>query len=336
MQPGTELSGRWSGIRLVVEACLGRGANGAVYLVRTSSGRAALKVCNTSADAALEWAVLTEVHGAGVDAFPKPIAMDDGPTEAPFFYVMEWIDGISLRRVAERGQWSVLQAAVAHIVETLTALHGVGKAFCDVKPENILVTAPDGHRVRFVDVGGVTPFGRSVRQFTPQTDRAYFGLGSRKAEPAYDLFALVLALLSLRAGSPPADLVAADTEARRRWLTRELSRFPIPSARTVMAQVLDGRITDMRAFRAAWLCLPPQPVHRRQSPSRKGGGTANAVPHQPAGPNRTAAAPHSRGNASARTRKLRSSQWDWTEWLMWLTVASAVGVSVVAWLIVLQ
>ncbi|MCL6548278.1 MAG: phosphotransferase, partial [Alicyclobacillus sp.] len=189
VREGSVVCGKWTGIRIQVERALGAGANGAVYLVRTPKGRAAMKVCPNSADLALEWGLISRL-GPRISVFPKPMLADD-EAHPPHrsFYVMEWIEGSPLQdllRAAGPPEWARLMEAVAC---GLADVHRLGYAFCDVKPENILVTpdtATGSSAIRFVDVGGVTEFGRSVRQFTPYYDRAFWGLGTRRADPAYD------------------------------------------------------------------------------------------------------------------------------------------------------
>src|SRR5699024_6538628 len=39
--------------------------------------------------------------------------------------------------------------------------------------------------------------GRAIKEYTEFYDRGYWGLGSRKAEPSYDLFALVMVFLNI-------------------------------------------------------------------------------------------------------------------------------------------
>ena len=38
--------------------------------------------------------------------------------------------------------------------------------------------------------------GRAIKEFTEFYDRGYWGLGSRKADPAYDLFAVAMIMIN--------------------------------------------------------------------------------------------------------------------------------------------
>lgn len=263
MKPGLKVQGKWSGVAFEVESLLGVGANGSVYLVKTPYGRAAMKVCSTSADAALEWSVLTTVHKAGADAFPKPMVMDDGPPEAPFFYVMEWIDGEPLTRVIERHQWPQVKSAVEQILAALMKLHHTGHSFCDLKPDNILVTNLPGSTIRFVDVGGVTAFGRAVRQYTPQTDRAYYGFGTRKSEVLYDLAALALSVLLTWQRADVKSTARMSIEERRRWIERVIATFPNRSAGRLFQLALSGDVPNAESFLSEWKQVDRQVVASR-------------------------------------------------------------------------
>ena len=51
-------------------------------------------------------------------------------------------------------------------------------------------------KIRCIDVGGTTIQGRAIKEFTEFYDRGYWGLGTRKAEPSYDLFAVGMILIN--------------------------------------------------------------------------------------------------------------------------------------------
>ena len=77
----------------------------------------------------------------------------------------------------------------------LDKLHENGWVFGDLKPENLIVTGPPP-KIRCIDVGGTTIQGRAIKEFTEFYDRGYWGLGSRKAEPTYDLFAVAMIMIN--------------------------------------------------------------------------------------------------------------------------------------------
>ncbi|WP_217349575.1 phosphoribosylaminoimidazolesuccinocarboxamide synthase [Herbaspirillum sp. VT-16-41] len=74
-------------------------------------------------------------------------------------------------------------------------MHKAGWVFGDLKPDNLIVTGPPS-KIRSIDVGGTTIQGRAIKEFTEFYDRGYWGLGTRKADPAYDLFAAAMIIIN--------------------------------------------------------------------------------------------------------------------------------------------
>lgn len=313
LKEGTRIAGKWTGAIFQIEQPLGIGANGEVYLVRSSNGRAAMKVCERSADIALEWALLEKLSPSS-PVFPKPMLIDD---EAPrtFFYVMEWIPGEPLHRVLPRLDIKSFGTAVEQVLRALVDLHATGHAFCDIKPENILVSTSPSVRVRFVDVGGVTPFSRSVRQFTPYYDRAFWGLGTRRADAAYDLIACALVILLCMCGQPPASIVNRSPSERKVWLGKTLKKFPYAAFTPLLQDVLNGKVSNFQQFCEDWKRqLKPVVQHRPKTP---------AVSRQ-----MQASAPRSSRSVALRQARTRR---DWTEWVMWFSLGTAATVTLTAW-----
>ncbi|RIV18389.1 hypothetical protein D2Q93_14025 [Alicyclobacillaceae bacterium I2511] len=303
---GQQVCGKWQGQCWSVRRTLGEGTTGRVYLASSAGNSVAIKVCPRSADAALEWSILTGVHPQGGPLlFPTPLWIDDGPPVAPFFYAMEVVTGQPLADTWQTAAGSLRQGIVQQIGAGLHHLHQQGYIFGDFKPENILVDLGPPLQVRFVDVGGVTSCGRSVRQFTPQFDRAFWGLGSRRAEPTYDIAAFAITLLILETGSPPSEIYAQRPEQRRLWLTRQKACLSQSLAQTV-GQGLAGSVSNAEKFTA--LCTRAMTgLSGVQGMSRS--------------PQATALPPQRRPFMAK----------DWTEWLMWLSLVAVVSVTVVAW-----
>jgi serine/threonine protein kinase len=140
MQSGTVFTGKWTGQSFKIAKCLGEGANGAVYFAYSEHGYGALKFCQQASDAALEWNILEQVSKVQA-SFPRPILIDDWekPSGTTYFYVMEWVSGKPLDQSVQQLDASLYYQAVEKIVLGLSALHAAGMAFCDIKPQNILV-----------------------------------------------------------------------------------------------------------------------------------------------------------------------------------------------------
>lgn len=335
---GFRFTAKWSGTPMVVEDMLGEGANGAVYRVRTPLGKAAMKVCTSSSDIAMEWSLLTSL-GQGASAFPKPMLIDDGPAEAPFFYVMEWIPGISLHRVMENRDFGTAVKAFEAIIRALTNLHAAGYAFCDLKPENVMVThAPSGVAIRFVDVGGVTKFGRPVRQYTPLCDRAFFGMGSRKAEPSYDLYALLLGLASSSLSGQSRNLAKEDPLRRRRIVLQSMREFPVEGIEMMFADLEQHNIHDAFELWQAWNLLPERArrVRLNSSRRRKSGASSARVQWTSATPGTSRQSTTATSSTFGTPRPHtyggpRGRKTDWTEWVMWVSLGSAGVTCLAAW-----
>ncbi len=176
--------------------------------------------------------------------------------------------------------------------------------------------------VRFVDVGGITPFGRSVRQFTPTVDRAFWGLGSRTADPLYDLMAVALSLLQLEQPLP-ADLHRLTPDERKRWLAKALKRYPGIHRAKVLSDVLSGKTDTAGAFGRRW-----QEAWQRDRVRKRCPRTTVATP--PASPKAGAAAGTQQSGAASVRQHPRKPKRDWSEWLMWYSLSLAVIVTGVA------
>lgn len=193
---GTVIQGKWNKNTYNVERLLGEGANGKVYLVRRAKNLYALKIGFDPLDHQSEVNALKTLSDSSTSFRGFLLEADnfvwDGH-DYPFC-VIRYIRGKSIREhLKQRGpDW--LPLIGLHLLRKLTELHAQGFVFGDLKPENILVG--DYGDVELIDFGGVTPKGRSVKQFTEVFDRGFWSGGSRTADEAYDLFAFAVLLLN--------------------------------------------------------------------------------------------------------------------------------------------
>jgi len=196
-KPGDLIKGKWTGHVWRIEREIGRGANGVVYLVTGAVGRAALKFAD-SASVASETNALTALERVrGTSPGPFFIEADDlekKETVYPFF-LMEFIDGPMLHTFikGKKEEWAII--LLIWLLAFLESLHRLGYVMGDLKPENFIVT--NKKKIRAVDVGGITKFGRSIKEYTMLYDRAAWQAGTRKAEPAYDLFGAAVLTVAL-------------------------------------------------------------------------------------------------------------------------------------------
>ncbi|WP_042453887.1 protein kinase domain-containing protein [Neobacillus dielmonensis] len=198
VQPGTAVVGKWHNNQYTILKELGYGANGVVYLVKYGSRHAALKMSDNSMSITSEVNVLksfAKVQGTSLG--PSLLDVDDWQTGGTkvSFYVMEYIQGPDLLSFLLQKGKSWMPVVFLQLLNDLAQLHDNGWVFGDLKPENLIVTGPPP-AVRCIDVGGTTIQGRAIKEFTEFYDRGYWGLGSRKAEPTYDLFACAMIMIN--------------------------------------------------------------------------------------------------------------------------------------------
>ncbi len=198
VKPGTIIEGKWHKHRYIILKELGFGANGIVYLAQRQQEYVALKMSDNGMSITSEVNVLksfAKVQGSALG--PSLLDVDDWEHSKGriSFYVMEYIQGPDFMSFIEQKGPSWLPVLILQLLSDLEKLHESGWVFGDLKPENLIVTGPSP-RIRCIDVGGTTIKGRAIKEYTEFFDRGYWGLGSRKAEPSYDLFAVAMIMIN--------------------------------------------------------------------------------------------------------------------------------------------
>lgn len=196
---GTVIEGKWHRQQYKIIRRLGVGATGIVYLARHNNKYVALKMSEHGMSVTSEVNVLKSLKKVqGSFLGPSLLDVDDWMRKERNipFYVMEYIHGPDLLTfVKEKGHdWTIV--LILQLLTDLQHLHQIGWIFGDLKPENLIVTGPPP-RIRCIDVGGTTMQGRAIKEYTEFFDRGYWRLGTRKAEPAYDLFAVAMIMINL-------------------------------------------------------------------------------------------------------------------------------------------
>ena len=195
---GTVIEGKWHHHRYTIVKQLGFGATGVVYLARNANQFVALKMSDNGMSVTSEVNVLKSFAKVQGDCLgPSLLDVDDWiqPNGIISFYVMEYIQGPDLLSFIQQKGASWIEVLIQQLLSDLQQLHENGWVFGDLKPDNLIVTGPP-HRIRCIDVGGTTIQGRAIKEFTEFFDRGYWGLGSRKADPGYDLFAVAMILMN--------------------------------------------------------------------------------------------------------------------------------------------
>ncbi|WP_462411316.1 protein kinase domain-containing protein [Neobacillus sp. Marseille-QA0830] len=312
IKPGTVVAGKWHHNQYTMVKELGYGANGVVYLVKYGSRQAALKMSDNSMSITSEVNVLksfAKVQGSSLG--PSLLDVDDWQTgtEKFSFYVMEYLQGPDLLSFLQQKGKSWLPVVFLQLLNDLAQLHENGWVFGDLKPENLIVTGPPP-AVRCIDVGGTTIQGRAIKEFTEFYDRGYWGLGSRKAEPSYDLFACAMIMINTAYPNRFAKQkggMAQLTEALRQ--KQELHPYE-----KVITRALEGRYLSAKQMRQDLLQIitkretAGQPATSGAS-ARPGGGAnsprgtgVNQKPNRPG----TASQPPSR---QAYRKKKKKGNW---------------------------
>jgi predicted Ser/Thr protein kinase len=195
---GTVITGKWYSNKYRIIKELGYGANGIVYLATWKNTHVALKMSDNGMSITSEVNVLksfAKVQGSALG--PSLLDVDDWKTSQGqiSFYVMEYIQGPDLLTFIQQKGKSWTTVLFLQLLNDLNKLHDNGWVFGDLKPENLIVTGPTP-RIRCIDVGGTTIQGRAIKEFTEFYDRGYWGLGSRKADRGYDLFAVAMIMIN--------------------------------------------------------------------------------------------------------------------------------------------
>ncbi|MEH7074857.1 serine/threonine protein kinase [Neobacillus drentensis] len=199
VSPGTVISGKWHFNKYMIIKELGFGANGVVYLAKHNNTQVALKMSDNGMSITSEVNVLKSL--AKVQGTPSlgPSLLDVDDWQSPqgliSFYVMEYIQGPDFLSFLQQKGRSWTSVLFLQLLNDLDKLHENGWVFGDLKPENLIVTGPPP-KIRCIDVGGTTIQGRAIKEFTEFYDRGYWGLGSRKAEPSYDLFSVAMIMIN--------------------------------------------------------------------------------------------------------------------------------------------
>lgn len=200
IQPGTVIKGKWHKKSYIVKKRLGQGAVGTVYLCEAGGRQAALKISDQGTSMTVEVNVLKALQKVqGSHLGPYLLDVDDWQTargRTYSFYVMEYLQGESIASFMKRNGSEWTGVFMLQLLEDLGKLHQSGWVFGDLKTENLIVVSSPS-RIRWVDVGGTTQIGRAIKEYTEFYDRGYWGLGTRRAEPSYDLFALVMVFLTV-------------------------------------------------------------------------------------------------------------------------------------------
>jgi serine/threonine-protein kinase len=248
--------------RYEVQAPLGRGGMGAVYLVRDRQldELVALKLLTLDSERAVE-RFRREVRLARRVTHPNVARTHDlGDHQGTHFLTMEYVRGNALDRVLENGALPAQRAVdiATQIAAGLEAAHAAGVIHRDLKPANVLI-ADDG-RVVITDFGIARPARDDTHTHetgalvgTPHYMAPEQVLG-RPVDARTDVYALGIILFELLTGRLPFDadtpIAAALVRTQDAPLDpRSLASVPDPLAELVLRCL--AREPEARPPRAA-------------------------------------------------------------------------------------
>ncbi|MGY4691870.1 protein kinase domain-containing protein [Salibacterium sp. K-3] len=285
LAPGTAWTGKWNQNPYKIIRKLGKGANGAVYLADTRTGPKAVKIGENKMSLTSEVNVLrafSKVRGNVLG--PELLDVDDliWRGEVYPFFCMEYLKGETLLDFARKRGTEWIPVFMVQLLGDLDRLHQEGWIFGDLKSDNLIITGPPS-RVRWFDVGGTTRQGRAVKEYTEFYDRGSWGLGDRKAEPSYDLFAAAMIFMETeyprRFKKPPG----ASAEKTMALLRRYIKHSPaLADYQNVLLRALKGDYPNAQIMKKDLIYTiekqtsrkPPEPPSRKQksgtpAPSRR-------------------------------------------------------------------
>ena len=154
---------------------------------------------------------LREARVVGQLSHPNIITLHDmgidESSQTPYL-VMEFIDGMPLNRILEKGTLPLPRASamVGHAAEALEVAHRRGVIHGDVKPANILITM-DG-RIKLTDFGMARVARREARDSALLGTPAYWcpeQIMGRPQDARSDIFSLGVVLYEIVTGKRPFD-----------------------------------------------------------------------------------------------------------------------------------
>jgi YVTN family beta-propeller protein len=270
LQRGAELAG------YRIEALLGRGGMGVVYLAEQLrlKRRVALKLLapELAADARFRERFLGESELAASLDHPNVVPIfDAGEADGLLYIAMRYVEGTDLGTLlAQEGplQPERAVAIVGAVAAGLDAAHARGLVHRDVKPANVLL-AQDGH-VYLADFGLTRSAQEGVPEEKPHLSGTLEYLAPEQIEgdppdPSADLYSLGCVLYHTLAGQPP---YAKRTQMELLWAHFNEDPPSLHAQRPELPEAIDPVIAT---------ALAKEPAERYQSGHELATATAQAL-----------------------------------------------------------
>ncbi len=165
------------------------------------------------------------------------------------YYVMEYIDGMDLKRKlecsGEKLPWNVLQSIFAQVISALREVHSHGMIHCDISTDNIFV--PNYGQVKLIDFGAVKSVMNTKssvillkRGFAPPEQLSAQG----KLGPWTDIYALAVTIYRAYTGQMPPAAEERLLQDRTLWPTELGLPLPSPKWEYALQKAMSLRISD--------------------------------------------------------------------------------------------
>jgi serine/threonine protein kinase len=244
-QPSDSLLGKVLDAKYELMARLGTGATGTVYRARRLhiGDEVAIKILSQDyvlADSALE-RFRREARSAAMIRHPNVVSIHDfceSEPGAPAYIVMELVRGVSLRELLQQeGRLSAARAValMGDICSGVGVAHRQGVVHRDLKPDNIIVTAPEfeGERetAKVVDFG-IAKLRDTTAEFKLTKTGSLVGtpfymspeqLHGETLDARSDVYSLGAMLYEMLAGTPPFN-----ANSLAELITKQLNNEPPP------------------------------------------------------------------------------------------------------------
>ncbi len=224
---------------------------------------------------------LNEARAAAALNHPNIVQIYEfGRTDACTYLVMEYVDGLSLKRAMARdGRYGERRAAelIGEACVALGAAHARGIIHRDVKPDNMMLTSSG--QFKLVDLGlakqlendaGHTATGRTMG--TPHYISPEQILGAKVVDHRADIYSLGASLYCLATGCVPFDGTSG-----AHIMSRHLND-PLPDPRRLVPDLSDG------FCHAVGRAMAKDPARRHQDTAELGEELARVRAAAPAGP----------------------------------------------------
>ncbi|WP_053955563.1 serine/threonine protein kinase [Inediibacterium massiliense] len=204
LSQGEYIIGKWNKNVYKILDILGEGGVGKVYKVKDQSTNQiwALKVSDDLQSITKEYDMLKKFFY--MDAIPCIKEIDDFifQNHRLYYIVMEYIQGKNLKEYIKTKKVSIKSTLgiILFIGNVFKNLHDQNFIFGDLKLENIMIDEKN-HKIKIIDLGGVVCVGDSIKEFTPNYDRASWNMGIRRADEKYDLFSITILMIHLLTGT---------------------------------------------------------------------------------------------------------------------------------------